>query len=539
VPRVSRGEFLGFLAAGGIAALAGMRSVSSPRAFNNFDNQATAQVSGSWKTGPKALNHPVHLALLPSGKVLYVAGSGFHRPSASGPFKAGIWNPTTNAQKEYLLDEDIWCSGHALLPSGNVLFVGGTLKYAKDSPNRLWWGLNSTYEFSFQTETFLNRPAMKHGRWYPTVVCLANGKIQVVDGYDEFGYNNLLTEIYDPVNKTWTISYAPNSSDTYCVGCGPDGCANVEGAGEICYGGTNNGVAPLVDPYPRMHLLPSGMVACVGQDPIRYLWDPSTGSWYEAGTGIERSFGTSVLLPLQNTTTEKGKILICGGSDDPSFPAIAKKSAEILEQSDFKLVSKFAPSMTFPRRYCNPVILPDGKVLIIGGTRENNDKSLAVYKPEMFDPITKKWTILPPHSVPRIYHSGALLLMDGRVYVAGSSYSPYSYELRTEIFSPTYVFEQRPKISAISATATYGKEFEITTLNASTIKSVSMVRFSSTTHHYNTDQRLLWLQIISKTGNIIKVSSPRNSRLAPPGYYMVHILNWSGIPSKAATMQVL
>ncbi|HLG36951.1 MAG TPA: galactose oxidase-like domain-containing protein, partial [Nitrososphaera sp.] len=233
------------------------------------------------------------------------------------------------------------------------------------------------------------------------------------------------------------------------------------------------------------------------------------------------------------------KILICGGSDDPSFPAIAKKSAEILEQSDLKLVSKFAPSMTFPRRYCNPVILPDGKVLIIGGTRENNDKSLAVYKPEMFDPVTKKWTILPPHSVPRIYHSGALLLTDGRVYVAGSSYSPFSYELRTEIFSPAYMFEQRPKISGISSTATYGKEFEITTLSASTIKSVSIVRFSSTTHHYNTDQRLLWLQIISKTGNIIKVSSPRNSRLAPPGYYMVHILNWSGIPSKAATMQVL
>ena len=539
MPRVSRGEFLRFLAAGGIATFAGMGALGTLNNATSGNNQATAQLSGSWKAGPKALNHPVHLALLPSGKVLYLAGSGFHRPSSSGPFKAGIWDPSTNTQKEYLMDEDIWCSGHALLPNGNVLIVGGTLKYQKDTPNRLWWGLKSTYEFNFQTEKFLDRPAMSHGRWYPTVVCLASGKIQVVDGYDEFGYNNLLTEIYDPANQKWSISYAPNSNDTYCVGCGPEGCANLQGAGEKCYGGPNRGVSPLLDPYPRMHLLPGGMVACVGQDPIRYLWDPSTGNWHKGGTGVERSFGTSVLLPLQNTTTEKGKILICGGSDDPGFPAIAKKSAEILEPIGLKLVSKFAPSMTFARRYCNPVILPDGKVLIIGGTRENNDKSLAVYKPEMFDPVTKKWTVLPPHSVARIYHSGALLLTDGRVYVAGTSYSPSSFELRTEIFSPRYMFENRPQISGISASTTYGKVFQITTPTPSTIKSVSIVRFSSTTHHYNTDQRLLWLQIVGRAGNTIKVSSPKNRRLAPPGYYMVHILNWSGIPSKAATLRVI
>jgi hypothetical protein len=183
------------------------------------------------------------------------------------------------------------------------------------------------------------------------------------------------------------------------------------------------------------------------------------------------------------------------------------------------------------------VILPTGKVVIIGGTRENNDKALAVYNPEMFDPVTERWSVLPPHSIPRIYHSGALLLTDGRVWVAGTSYSVWKYELRTEILSPSYVFEERPTIADVSRVAGYGGEIEIATPDAPDITAVSLVAFSSTTHHYNTDQRLIWLQILDRTSGNITASAPISSRLAPPGYYMVHVLN-NGIPSKAAIVHL-
>ncbi|HKX80986.1 MAG TPA: galactose oxidase-like domain-containing protein [Nitrososphaera sp.] len=539
LPKVTRSEFLKFLVAGGIASIAGLAGVGnlSLRTERSV-RQASAQTSGSWEAGPNALCHPVHLALLPSGKVLYVAGSGLHRPSTSGPFKAALWDPVTNSQKSYVIDKDIWCSGHATLPNGNILFAGGTKKYPHQTPNHRWWGINAVYEYDHVSEQFQSRPAMAEARWYPTVILLDTGLLQVVEGFDEFGYNNLLTEIYNPVARSWTIKYNPKTNTRYCVGCSGTSCANIAGAGSRCYGGTNKGVNPPMATYPRMHLLPSGLVACVGQKPPRRLWNPSTGVWLGAGTGINRSWGTSVLLPLQNTLEEKGSILVCGGANTTAFPSIATSSAEIVQQSNLTLVSRAIQPMNFPRRYGNPVILPNGKILIIGGTRENNDKNLAVYEPEMFDPVSETWTLLPPHSVPRIYHSNALLLTDGRVYVAGTSYSQYSFELRTEIYSPQYVFEQRPTISSIPASAAYGGTIQVGTPDAQEISAVSIVRQSSTTHHYNPEQRLVWLQVLEKSESSVVVSAPINRKLAPPGLYLLHVLNAAGIPSKAAMLKM-
>lgn len=541
MPDISRREFLKFLLAGGIVlAFGGLTGFSTLAPKNGTRQAATALPLGSWSSGPTALSHPVHVALLRTGKVLYVAGSGYHRLSANGPFKAGIWNPETNNQVEVqpALDEDLFCSGHAVLPNGNVLIVGGTLKYQFQATNKKWWGLDAAYEFNVQTESFQTRPDMAHGRWYPTLVVLDDGRVQVVAGYDEFGFHNLLNEIYDPGTKSWSMTFDPNTSRTYCVGCDAKSCANVPGAGMPCYGGPNNGVNPGLGLYPRMHLMPNGLVAVVGQTGARKVWNPATRRWHGAGTGTTRSYGTSVLLPLQNTTTEKGKILTCGGSPQSSLPAIATNSAEIIEPSGFRLNARPVESMTYARRYCNPVILPNGKVIIFGGTSENNDSTKAVKYPEMFDPNTEKWTVLPQHSIPRIYHSGALLLRDGRVWTMGSSYSNSKFELKTEIFSPDYISESRPSISGNPTGGQYGGTIAIPTPNGNAIEAVSLVRISSTTHHYNTDQRLLWLQVLQSTASSVKVAAPINSKLAPPGYYLIYVLNGSGIPSVGAVVRI-
>jgi hypothetical protein len=536
VTRVSRREFLKFIAAGAVVTIAGVAGLSSSP-NKSRSRMAVAQAAGSWTAGPDTPSHPVHVALLHTGKVLYVAGSGYHRPSASGPFKAGIWD-TINPPVERTVDADLFCCGHVLLPNGNILLAGGTLKYQFQTPNSRWWGLDAAYEFDAKTESFLQLPSMAHGRWYPTLVELHNGDIQVVAGYDEFGYHNLLTEIYDPKSKTWTKSFDPNSSRTYCVGCDSTGCADLQGAGAPCYGGSNKGVNPGIGLYPRMHLMPSGLVALVGQTGARRVWDPQTRRWHSSGTGIQRSYGTSVLLPLQNSDEENGKILVVGGAPKTGFPAVATNSAEILEPCGFSINSRSVQPMTYPRRYCNPVILPTGKIVIFGGTQENNDRTLAVYHPEMFDPVSESWSVLAPHKVPRIYHSGALLLKDGRVWTVGSSYSSTSYETRTEIFAPDYVSQTRPAISGSLAGAQYGGSIPIPTPNASSIDKVSLVKVSSTTHHYNTDQRLIWLQIQGVTSTAVTVRAPINARIAPPGYYMIHIINKSGVPSVGAMIRI-
>jgi hypothetical protein len=242
-----------------------------------------------------------------------------------------------------------------------------------------------------------------------------------------------------------------------------------------------------------------------------------------------------------------GRILVCGGSEKTSLGEESMDSAEILKPNGFGFTVLAVPSMKWKRRYFNPVILPTGKIIMFGGTEMNNSPSQAVYEPEMYDPVTNTWEVLPVHQVPRIYHSGALLLQDGRVWTMGTSYGTSAkngfsaFDLRTEIYRPPYYFRIRPEISGSPTVAEYGGNITIQTENAEDIEKVSLVKISTTTHHYNTDQRLIWLQIQPEdtTSSSITVKAPINSRLAPPGFYMVHIINSQGVPSKGAMIKVL
>jgi hypothetical protein len=130
------------------------------------------------------------------------------------------------------------------------------------------------------------------------------------------------------------------------------------------------------------------------------------------------------------------------------------------------------------------------------------------------------------------------LLPDGRVWTASSTPTKTGWEPRIEIFSPGYYFETRPAISGEPIVAGDGSTIVIPTLNAASITSVSLVRLGSQTHHYDANQRLVWLQIVTKTSNSVTVSAPINNRIAPPGYYMIHVLNSNNIPSVAKIIKI-
>jgi hypothetical protein len=191
------------------------------------------------------------------------------------------------------------------------------------------------------------------------------------------------------------------------------------------------------------------------------------------------------------------------------------------------------------RRQCNPVILPTGKIILFGGNETANVAETAVKQPEIFDPVAKEWgELLPGHEIPRIYHSGAILLPDGRVWTVGTSYNQGNYEEGAEIYRPDYYFATRPVITDASAIGEYGGTITIQTPDWDRIDKVSLLRVTSTTHHYNTDQRLIWLQIENKTASSVTVTAPVNSRLAPAGYYMIFVLDGDGIPSEGRMIQI-
>ena len=184
-----------------------------------------------------------------------------------------------------------------------------------------------------------------------------------------------------------------------------------------------------------------------------------------------------------------------------------------------------------------PVILPNGKCVIFGGSEKGNN--IPVRIPEMFDPVTETWESLPSATVNRVYHQVSLLLPDGRVWTAGSTAASGLEENRTEIFSPSYLFQgPRPTILAMPNVGAYGGTINILTPDAANISSVSLVRLMSATHHYEANQRLIWLQIVNRGLADITVSAPINANIAPPGFYMIHVLNGIGVPSVAKIIQI-
>jgi hypothetical protein len=246
--------YLGVVSLGGLGALRELyqkgphsfRSASSPlvtptSVLPSLVQTVFAQTTGSWSLGKNTTVVAIHAALTSSGKIFYLAGSSYCINTASGPYTARLLDPTTSIETSVALYNDLFCSGATQLSNGNIFVCGGTKLYDVDvnNCNGQWHGANYAYEFDITSSTLIQLNPMKQGRWYPTCVSLANGKVLIVSGNDEYGGYNYLTEIYDPATKSFSISYNPSGNGTYCVGSGA--VSICPGAGAPCYGGQTKG----------------------------------------------------------------------------------------------------------------------------------------------------------------------------------------------------------------------------------------------------------------------------------------------------------
>ena len=155
-------------------------------------------------------------------------------------------------------------------------------------------------------------------------------------------------------------------------------------------------------------------------------------------------------------------------------------------------------------------------------------------------------------SYSRLYHSTALLLPDARVMVMGSNPgSRGDYEPAIEIYTPAYLFDPsdqlittaRPSISSVapaSGVLGYAAPFSVTYTSASAISAAVLVRPGSSTHTLDMDQRVIVLCSPTAPGNActgtagtLNLQTPPNGNIAPPGYYMLFLLDSAGVPSVA------
>lgn len=615
-----------------------------------------AQLGGWWAPplpDPKDRMQAVHVALLPSGKVLIVNGSSNrNRVDENGVVRDGVFTndyasvnntslfdpnaPQTSSGmtriasppspltvtvggKQTPLPNDLFCSGHLQLPDGNVMFVGGSQNYY---PGEKFLGSRLSSVFDWKTETWRPNGVMTDGHWYPSVVPLADGRLMVVSGlsWDHFS-NSSWVEFYDasaPAGLQWSavdirmLKNGPFSTPVKPL-ASPLPMTMSHGVGQPVVTGLDE-----LDHYPRIAPLPDGRFLITGDgsgggnvtSTHTYLMTvgPRSGNGtppaitFALGperSEIRKTFGTAFLDP---NAAVPGTYVLLGGlrgsgdnnigpgypQPDPRITAVGSaerysppaKPGELGRWTTFARFLGDRPNDT--RIMHDAVLLPTKQVLVMGGGTFG--ESQPVYSPLLLTPDAKSSTgysvrTMNPGTQPRLYHTTALLLPDGRVFLAGGNPTRATRDVRdgsvrldtvrlnngtyvfaadvkgrdvlsseiyqTEIFYPPYLFAAgaRPAIAKAPQTIAYGQPGEITVTDATPHAGVTLIKLGSMTHAWDMGQRLAPLRFTQSAPSgtaVVRFTAPAKAgaNLYPPGYYMLFYVNDKGKPSKAAIVRL-
>ena len=480
-------------------------------------DQATA--NGIWRLLPENSQIlAMHAALFHTNKVCFFSGSSNNPANIGQPFRSVVWDYSNGTFFRPDTPIDLFCCEHAFLSDGRLLAAGGTKEYDFGHP---FLGLKDAVVFDPADDQWKRVPNMASGRWYPTLVALGGGRVLAVSGLGEDGLLNLVPEIYSEPGG-WTA--LPSTSTWAAV---PP---------------TSTRRLPL---YAHLFLLRDGRLFYAGgqyggNEGLRpCLLDLNAKSITEVG-GLEghdeqdhRNQSASVLLP---PVQDQRVMLIgggaVGGGGHHGTEAIPNVNIIDLKAANPSYVD--AAFLHFGRMHLNAVLLPDRTVLVCGGSREDESRVEATLEAELYDPVTNQWTLAAKARVPRLYHSVALLLPDGRVITAGSNPARGDEELRLEMYYPPYLFKgPRPFISSAPQAVQYGNTLEIKTPQAGSIKWASLIKPRATTHSLDTEQRVVDLPFSIQTDNTLKATVTNESNLAPPGWYMLFITDNAGVPSVA------
>lgn len=382
-------------------------------------------------------------------------------------------------------------------------------------------GIDAAYEFDPEAERYVPVPAMDEARWYPTLTALPDGRVLTVSGLDEVGQvvpgHN---EIYDPETRTWSDGpsrYFPTYPALFLT----------EG-GKIFYTGSNAGYGP----------------AGKGRDPG--IWDLATNTFTRVG-GLtdpgQLETSASLLLP----PAQDQRFMVLGGGGVGESPKSTARTAIIdLREADPQY--RDGPRLPQGTRYLSGVILPDDTVFTTGGSRDYRGQGRSdVLSAQFYDPVTDAFRPAADPTVGRTYHSGALLLPDGRVATFGgdplfsdaNDTTPGEFERRIEVYTPPSLHGdgERPVLGSGPATLERGGTATFGTRHPERIAEARLMRPSAVTHSTDVEQRSIQLAVARGAGEVT-FSVPGDASLIPPGWYMLFVTDARGTPSEAVWVQV-
>jgi len=484
-----------------------------------------ASLPSKWSPVIKLPVNPIGISNMPNGNL--VMWSAFKPWSyetdvdnTAAQTYTGIFNPTTLTATDVLVTntgDDMFCPGTANLFDGTLLVNGGS-----SSPK--------TSLFNPTTGLWATAAEMNIRRGYEADTVLANGSVLTLGGSWTGSRGIKNAEVFTPGGTAGAGSWTEltNVPDTNIIGPDPQGV----------YRGDN---------HAWLFTAPNGLVFHAGPSAqMNWINPAGTGTITSAGNRANDPYsinGSAVLYDV-------GLILKAGGA--PAYQeANAEANAYIINLNKGVggvTTTQVAP-MTYPRAFSNGVVLPNGQVLVIGGETWPDPfyDATAILVPEIWDPLTTQFRQLNPMVTPRVYHSTAILLQDGRVFSGGGGQCGewcIANHLNTEILTPPYLLNPdgtpavQPVISAAPATAALGTTISVTT--GSPVESFVLMRLSSTTHTVNNDQRRVPVTINSVNGatNTYTLAIPSNPGIALPGYYWLYALNAQGVPSVGSTILI-
>ncbi|KAJ6945974.1 aldehyde oxidase GLOX1-like [Populus alba x Populus x berolinensis] len=493
-------------------------------------------IAFEWNFGPSNIS-------LPGGKC--VVGS----ETTTGCYSHSVeFDPSSRSIRPLTITTDTWCSSGALLPNGILIQSGGfrlgdrVVRFLTPCANCDW---------------VEKKNGLIASRWYASNQILPNGKIIVVGGMNQSNYE------FIPKTSTsdQTLYRLPFLEETRYSPFIPNNL------------------------YPFLHLTPGGKLFIFANDRailLDYVNNKVVKNYPVMPGGVSRNYpstGSSVLLPLVLSSNfnnhPEAAVFICGGAvPDSNQKANAGVFITASKSCGRLVITASNPSwemeeMPLNRLMGDMILLPTGDVLIINGAAKGSAGWYAAREP-VLNPVlyrpnapitakTSRFEIMSPSKIPRLYHSTAHLLSDGRVLVGGSNPNSnynftalYPTELSVEAFYPPYFRPNvsRPLISKINPGTNleykqkFSMHFHIHQWNEELGKIyVTMVAPSFTSHSYSMNQRLLVLALdrearkVDFSNYVVDVHAPATATLAPPGYYQLFVVH-EGVPSKGAWVHI-
>ncbi|USQ80491.1 ThuA domain-containing protein [Ornithinimicrobium faecis] len=467
--------------------------------------------------------------------------SGNSCVTQGGQMEIDVWDPEVARTAHNVLAgvlpnttyTDLFCAMQVQMPHlRSTMTVGGDDGLGGNAPNDAAIGVTS-----YSTNQGLrNEAPMNYPRWYPTGTTLPDGSVVVQGGSLKGGPGGpgvLTPELYTPAEgNSWRLLTDATSVEAY-----GDGGSGTPDENRWW--------------YPRAFVAPGGDGTVFNITGTQmYDLDPSgDGTLTLRGTlpadiAEQGDDGNPVGATSTATMYRPGQILQVGGGwwANGGGPDGAKAgfTVDITEGTEEPVIAATEP-MTHSRHWATSTVMPDGNVIVTGGSRENNGNGGYVTNAEIWNPDTGEWTeVEVPHEHARLYHSVALLLPDGRIMVGGGGTpGPRNYT-DVEFYAPAYLFDgdelaARPEITEVPAEIGYDGAF--TAQSDSEISRVTLVRNGSVTHGFNNDQNFQDLAF-SQEGGTLTIQTPLDGTYAPPGAYMVFAFDAEGTPSVAEIVQI-